>query len=429
MNSIWVTHPDIDPAAFNLIHLRNTFELNSVPEQFIVHVSGDNRYRLFVNEKEVVYGPQLGDMRHWRYETIDLAPFLKQGKNCIAAEVMNWGIERSYGIISFKTGFLLQGHSDKELIWIDMLHDMMMRFRNKNEIKGYLGEIDEVFDYYKSLKNEHGLVGKSEYEMFIDWYLPRGGNSEVNKDGNSAILTLNYAYTLKKALELLSWLGYNEKASYYLAQSVKYSEIVRKLCYDAEKGIYADDPEKTFYDQRASILAVLTGAHSVEEKKVLMLQLLDEKTHFDSYANLFYYFYLFEAMEETGTGNFTDVVKPWKEIADMGLTATPEKRIEQHPRSEVHPWTAHPVHFYFSYVAGIKPVKPGFREVEITPHPGDLTEIKANYPTGKGDISIDLNFQGENPSGDIVLPSGITGKLIWEGKDIQLTTGKNTIDL
>lgn len=400
-----------------------------MPEQFIVHVSGDNRYRLFVNEKEVVYGPQLGDMRHWRYETIDLAPFLKQGKNCIAAEVMNWGIERSYGIISFKTGFLLQGHSDKELIWIDMLHDMMMRFRNKNEIKGYLGEIDEVFDYYKSLKNEHGLVGKSEYEMFIDWYLPRGGNSEVNKDGNSAILTLNYAYTLKKALELLSWLGYNEKASYYLAQSVKYSEIVRKLCYDAEKGIYADDPEKTFYDQRASILAVLTGAHSVEEKKVLMLQLLDEKTHFDSYANLFYYFYLFEAMEETGTVNFTDVVKPWKEIADMGLTATPEKRIEQHPRSEVHPWTAHPVHFYFSYVAGIKPVKPGFREVEITPHPGDLTEIKANYPTGKGDISIDLNFQGENPSGDIVLPSGITGKLIWEGKDIQLTTGKNTIDL
>ena len=113
-NSNWITHPDIDPAGFSLIHFRNSFELERSPEQFIVHVSGDNRYRLYVNEKEVVYGPQLGDMRHWRYETIDLAPFLKPGKNIVSAEVMNWGIERSYGIISFKTGFLLQGHSEKE---------------------------------------------------------------------------------------------------------------------------------------------------------------------------------------------------------------------------------------------------------------------------------------------------------------------------
>ena len=113
-NSKWITHPDIDKTAYGLIHLRKTFALDAIPEAFIVHVSGDNRYRLYVNEKEVCYGPQAGDVRHWRYETLDLAPFLQKGKNTVAAEVMNWGVERSHAIISYKTGFLLQGNSKKE---------------------------------------------------------------------------------------------------------------------------------------------------------------------------------------------------------------------------------------------------------------------------------------------------------------------------
>ena len=112
----WITHPDIDVTAYNLVHFRKLLTLDTVPGQFVVHVSGDNRYRLYVNGQEVGYGPQLGDTRHWRYETYDLAPYLQTGQNIVAAEVMNWGANRSYGIISFKTGFLLQGHAAPESV-------------------------------------------------------------------------------------------------------------------------------------------------------------------------------------------------------------------------------------------------------------------------------------------------------------------------
>ncbi len=760
-NAQWITHPDIDKTAYNLIHFRNTFELENVPSTFIVHVSGDNRYRLHVNGQEVCYGPQLADMRHWRYETIDLAPFLQKGENVVAAEVMNWGVERSYGIISFKTGFLLQGHSPQEtflntgygskwtvllnqgmhekpvywrgggeivggfyaanptdsvvaaqfpwgwkhlnfndqnwqtpeiifskpktsagaghgwvlqprttaiqtsekepftriarsdmdglsedfnfgskpleippntkrtllidqgyvtlgypklylsggkgaqvkvqysealydaqnhkgnrneiegkvikgisdvyvmdggeerafqpvwfrtfrfvqlevttkeeplviedfynifsasdipvkatfntnmpvyqqvwdicwhglkicvqdnllsdayyeqmqyvgdlrphlmawtaltgdltyfrsameqfnnsrlpdgnitscyplkatfvhptysLIWIDMLHDLMMLDGDKALLASYLGEIQEVFDYYESLINENGLVGQSDYHMFVDWYVPKGGNSPVNKEGNSAILTLNYAYTLNNAAEILSWLGYREKAGYYQTQAKKYAEIARKRCFDTEKGIYADDPEKTFYDQRASILAILTDAHSEKEAKALMEKILDESTHFDSKANLFYYFYLFEAMEKTGVGDFTKALQPWQAIVEMGMTATPEKRIEQHPRSEVHPWTAHPVHFYFSLVAGIQPGSPGFETVRIAPQPSQLEKIEADYPTKHGVIQLNLTFsEKENAKGSITLPEGMSGEFVWQQQKLQLHSGKNIL--
>jgi hypothetical protein len=319
-------------------------------------------------------------------------------------------------------------HPTYSLMWIDMLHDLMLLEGDKTLIESYTGEIQEVFDYYESLINENGLVGKSQYQMFIDWYLPKGGNSEVNKDGNSAILTLNYAYTLKNAANILEWLGYREKAKIYRDQGQKYAEVTRKLCFDTDKGIYADDPEKTYYDQRASILAVLSGAHSKEENKAMMQIMLDDNTHFDSEANLFYLFYLFEAMEKTNVGNFTKELQPWNDIIKMGMSGTPEKRIEQHPRSEIHPWTAHPVHFYFSLVAGIKPTSPGFKTVEIAPNFGGLKKIKTNYPTVNGIISLDLSLDKKGKiNGNISLPNGTTGVFIWNGKNANLKSGFNEL--
>lgn len=759
-NSQWITHPHIDKTAYGLIHFRNTFELPEKPASFVVHVSGDNRYRLYVNGQEVAYGPQLGDIRHWRYETLDLAPFLQKGKNTVAAEVINWGVERSYGIISFKTGFLLQGNTEKEqflntnynstwkvlkndgfhektvfwrgsgeivggfyaanptdsvradqypwgwqqpgyddsgwlqpevifaqakttagnghgwilqprttamqttrkepfariartdlpglpagfrfgqkpleipantratllidqgyvtvgypemrlsggknahlkiiytealydannqkghrneldgkvakgmsdvyvmdgganrvfqplwfrafrfiqveirtkdeplriedyynqysaaefpvvasfktdnpvyqqvwdicwhtmkicaqdnlmsdayyeqmqyvgdlrphlmgwtaltgdltyfrsameqfnnsrlpdgnitscyplkatfvhptysLIWIDMLHDLMMLEGDKKLLQGYLGEMQEVFDYYESLINENGLVGKSDYYMFVDWYVPRGGSAEVSKNGNSAIFTLNYAYTLQKAAEICEWLGFREKAMAYRAQARKYAEITRKLCFDPVKGIYAEDPAKTFYDQRANILAVLCGAHSAEEERALMQKIVDPATAFDSEANLFYLFYLFEAMEKTGIGNFTGQLQPWKAVVDMGMSGTPEKRIEQHPRSEVHPWTAHPVRFYFSLVAGIRPASPGFQTVTVAPQPGELKTVQATYPTRLGNIITDLRFEGGKATGSVTLPKGMSGEFVWNGERRVLQEGVNRV--
>ncbi len=54
-------------------HFRKTFTLTNVPSKFIVHVSGDNRYRLFVNGKAVCSGPAGGDLANWNFETVDIS--------------------------------------------------------------------------------------------------------------------------------------------------------------------------------------------------------------------------------------------------------------------------------------------------------------------------------------------------------------------
>ena len=110
----WIAPPGAPGDSFTVFHARHALDLPSVPPRFIVHVSADNRYRLYVNGVEVSSGPQRSDVTHWRYETIDLAPHLHAGRNVLAALVWNWGAARPVAQHSYRTGFLVQGNSAVE---------------------------------------------------------------------------------------------------------------------------------------------------------------------------------------------------------------------------------------------------------------------------------------------------------------------------
>jgi hypothetical protein len=108
----WITVPQTNPTGYGVYYFRKTIDLKTLPASFPVHVSADNRYKLFVNEKLVSLGPARGDLLHWNFETVDLAPFLRAGLNVIAARVWNEGEQRMEANISLRTGFILQGGSE-----------------------------------------------------------------------------------------------------------------------------------------------------------------------------------------------------------------------------------------------------------------------------------------------------------------------------
>ena len=112
----WITYPGITGHEFGVYHFRKTVELDEKPKHFSVHVSADNRYRLYVNGVSVIAGPQRSDVMHWRYEDIDLAPFLREGNNVIAAVVWHWGEYKPVAQHSFQTGFLVRGATSEEVL-------------------------------------------------------------------------------------------------------------------------------------------------------------------------------------------------------------------------------------------------------------------------------------------------------------------------
>ncbi|MEO8335915.1 MAG: alpha-L-rhamnosidase, partial [bacterium] len=114
--AVWIAPPGMPADSFGVFHARRTFDLATKPDHFIVHVSADNRYRLYVNGTQVSSGPQRSDVMHWRYETVDIAPQLKVGTNTIAAVIWNWGPRHPVGQHSIRTAFLLQADSPRESI-------------------------------------------------------------------------------------------------------------------------------------------------------------------------------------------------------------------------------------------------------------------------------------------------------------------------
>src|ERR1035437_304642 len=99
----WINHPTVSAVDYGVFHFRKSFELSSVPKEFIIHISADNRYRLFVNGQAVCFGPARGDLAHWFYESIDISQYLKTGNNLLATIVWNFADEKPWAQFSLKT--------------------------------------------------------------------------------------------------------------------------------------------------------------------------------------------------------------------------------------------------------------------------------------------------------------------------------------
>lgn len=71
---------------------RRDFELASAPKKAVFHITADKAYRLYVNGSYVCRGPARGYQSHWPCDEVDLAPFLRKGRNWLSIEGYNPGI-------------------------------------------------------------------------------------------------------------------------------------------------------------------------------------------------------------------------------------------------------------------------------------------------------------------------------------------------
>lgn len=115
-NAGWIAPPNDPGTEYGVYYYRKSIGLVAKPASFVVHVSADNRYKLYVNGALVSLGPARSDTYYWNYETVDLAPYLTTGKNTIAALVWNEAQARPAAQITIRTAFILQGDTRAEEI-------------------------------------------------------------------------------------------------------------------------------------------------------------------------------------------------------------------------------------------------------------------------------------------------------------------------
>lgn len=315
------------------------------------------------------------------------------------------------------------------LVWIAMLHDYHMLYNDQKSIKQMLSGVISVLDWFKSKIDKTGMVAQPEYWNFVDWVENEPWQSGIPPgvtSSHSAVLNLQFVYGLHKGVELFRYFGYEKLAEEYeqLAKSVGIS--VLNHCFNSEKQLIADTPEKSSFSEHSTILGVLTDIIPLADQASAMEKMMAQTNL--SPASYYFKFYKMEALRKTGKASlYMKELEPWKDMLANGLTTFMEE--PEPSRSDCHAWSASPAYHFLSLVAGIRPSKAGFNAVIIEPSLGDLEWIEATMPHRDGMIELRLEQNHSKLNGQVTIPEGLSGEFIWKGKVQKLKPGENIIQL
>ncbi|MDD6210629.1 MAG: family 78 glycoside hydrolase catalytic domain [Bacteroidales bacterium] len=101
------------------VYFRNEVELSELPAKAELNLYAYSRYSLTVNGEYINFGPVRSTQKYPYYDTYDLLPHLKTGKNVIAVKAMNNGME-TFQIPFGSAAFIAWGEIDEKGKKIDL---------------------------------------------------------------------------------------------------------------------------------------------------------------------------------------------------------------------------------------------------------------------------------------------------------------------
>jgi alpha-L-rhamnosidase len=237
---------------------------------------------------------------------------------------------------------------------------------------------------------------------------------------------LLFAYQVAANMEEKS--GMKEYGRMYNKYAAQLKNTIRKKYWDASKGLVADRAEKDLYSQHANTLAILTEVVSGNEATAIARKILADTSL--AQASIYFKYYLHRALIKAGLGNdYITWLGAWRDNLKMGLTTWGESPDINTTRSDCHAWGSSPNIEFLRTIVGIDSGAPGFTKIKVRPHPGPLNNIKAEMPHAKGKISAEYLKKNNRWFITLDLPAGLTGTLVWAGKNYPLKAGKNTFNL
>jgi hypothetical protein len=214
----WIKVPKTGDNDYGVYYFRKQVTFQNISTTCPVYVSADNCYKLYVNQKLVSTGPAKGDTKHWNYETVDLAPYLKVGDNIVAALVWNDGEYRPTANISLKTAFILQAGIDQGRVlntgssWVCIQDTGYSPIKIDLPLTSYKMGPGEFIDMNKTIRNWND----TDCDV-TNWMKPeklgKGNSYKFGVINNSSFAPKLYLYNFK--FQQVHFLLKREKLHYY----------------------------------------------------------------------------------------------------------------------------------------------------------------------------------------------------------------------
>jgi hypothetical protein len=312
------------------------------------------------------------------------------------------------------------------LWWIGMVHDLMMWRDEPEVIAECLPGVDAVLAGFARNLTEQHLVKAPRGWNFVDWVPAwNAGWPPEGRHGLSALINLQYLYSLDLAAEIHGTHGQPELAAHWQGVAGRLREALLEAYWDEGRGLLADDPDHEHWSEHAQALALLTDLVEGERRERLIEGLLHAEDL--ERATIYFTHYLFEALRHIGaTDALFERLQEWQALVEQGFRTTRES--PEPTRSDCHAWGAHPLYHYYATLLGARPAEAGFRSIHVAPQPGPLEWLRGTLPHATGEmIAFVLRFAQGEATGTITLPDRLEGTFVWQGEEQQLAAGENRI--
>lgn len=307
---------------------------------------------------------------------------------------------------------------DAQFFWLMGWHDYLLYSGDAATTRRLLPAARRVMQRLAELVHPNGLITDPPYPYWID-------HSNLDRRGAHFVVNALYALTLDDFAQTLDWLG-EPGGEQSREKAATLREALRRRFWNPQRGLFTEalvaGRQSTRFSEHANAIAIAALIATPEQAQMILPKVLQPDPAIVPVTSLFVY-WTFTALCQSGRvdsglamleSRFARQLKAgqgtlWEE---WQLDRTMRRGVpEKHSRADAQGECGIMPMAITRWVAGLKAVAPGMREVEVQRPASSLKNIQAVLPSPLGDLRVawSTTDRGDELATDV--PRGMSARL------------------
>jgi hypothetical protein len=285
-------------------------------------------------------------------------------------------------------------------LWVIACYEYFERTADRAFVEAIWPDVCFTLDHYLASRNTDGLLSIAAWNL-LDWApMDQPNDGVVTPQNCFMVKALRAAASMGDLLD-------DRRAEQYRTDADALRVAINRHLWSAERGAYldaihSDGRRSTMFSVPTQAVAYLCDIAHDERAAMVERHILEPPADFVPIGSPFMSFFHYEALARFGRIDdmLADMRKNYGAMLAYGATTCWEMYpnytvLRANPRfltrSHCHAWSAGPVYFLSAYVLGVRPLTPGWTEIEVEPHAADLDWARGSVPLPDGQI-IDVSW-------------------------------------
>ncbi len=294
---------------------------------------------------------------------------------------------------------------DSNCLWIRSLYNYLLYSGDYKTTKELLPTAQKLMQLLASFTNDLGMIDNPPYPYWLDHALQDRRGANFNLNGH-------YLGALDDYAKLLTWFDMPE-SKFYKAKAKHLRQSLQQYLWNEEEQLFADaliaGEQSQMFSEHANAIGLALNVATQEQANKIAEQLLIEDNHdyvrresglimvtpamsYYLHKGLAEYGYIDESFEMFRS-RFDKMLEPntngtlWEEWRLDGIGRSGKLEMGR-TRSDAQTESAFAPALFAEYLLGVKPIKPGMKEVEVYRTKSSMKKMEAIVPSPQGNLFI-----------------------------------------